>query len=590
MKVRYFLPLSLLFLFIVWKKLLQPRIEADKILEKGKTLEVFSNSPIASLDPIMGTDVYSVQAMSKVYEGLYEYHYLKRPFTLSPNLAEAMPEVSEDRLTYTIKIRKDVYFQDDPCFENGKGRLLTAHDFIYSWKRLLDPKNAAKQAWILDGKIEGFDAWQENRNQEAAADYDTPISGLQATDDYTLKIKLVKPSAQFVNFLTMTPTFVVAKEAIEYYKDDFNNHLVGTGPFAVESYNPNDNKIVYVKNKKFRKVYFPTEGDIEFQKMIDQYGGKQMPFVDKIVTNIVAEEQPRWLQFQKKKADYIDLRGGTVELNILEKNHQLKQEYKDKGMKIFTKEDISVGYTVFNTQHELFKNKKLRQAISLAFDRDKQNTIFSNGRSSYQHTTIPKGFAGHDPDYKAPYGYFDLLKAKQLLQEAGYPEGKGLPKITYNTSIGVNSKKGAEFLQQNMKAIGIDLVIVQDLFPQLIEKTDKGATMMHGMAWSPDYPDAETFLSLFYSKGELKRSYGKYDNSIYDAMYEQASKLEDGPERTKLYKKMAEHIAENVPVIVSMKKGDIYVYHDYVKNLIFTDFHAGLEKYVDIDILKKHKK
>ncbi len=589
MKVRYFLPLSLLFVFFMWIKFIKPQIESEKQMnKKPKVLQKFSNCKIDSLDPKFSGDVYSSNEVAKVYEGLYEYHYLKIPYELTPNLAEDMPIISEDKLTYTIKIRKDVKFHDNSCFENGKGKILTAHDFIYSWKRLLDPKKVSRNAWILDDKIEGVNEWKQKIMDETA-NFQESISGIKAIDDYTLEIKLIKPCPQFTYFLAMVPSFVVSKEAVDHYKDGLQNHPIGTGPFVLENYNPNDNKIVYLKNKNYREKYFPKEGAPAFQHMIEKYAGKKIPFVDKVVTNIITEEQPRWLQFQKHKMDYIDIRDGSVRLEVLDEKNSLKKEYQEKGMEVFIKKNLNVGYKVFNTNNELLKNEKLRKAISLAIDRDKANEIFNKNRAKNIHTTIPEGFSGHDAAYQSPYGHYDLEKAKQLLKEAGYPGGKGLPEITYDISTTTIARKSAEFFQQCMQKIGVKIKIIQNIWPELVKKAHQGKTMIHSMAWSPDYPDAETFLSLFYGKSSSGKCYGNYDNAVYNSMYEKTATMEYGSEKIDLYKKMAEHIAENVPVILTLHEDEPILYHNYVKNLVSSAFHYGIEAYMDINLDEKEK-
>ena len=178
-----------------------------------KVLITVSEAQIKGLDPIQAEDVYSVREMAKVYEGLLEYHYLKRPFELAPNLAAAMPTVSDDQLVYTFQLRKGVKFHDNPCFPECKGRELTAQDLVYSLKRLADPKLQAVGFWTIDGKIKGLNEWRRKHMDAATTDYTEEIEGLKAIDRYTLQFNLTKPYPQFLYALAMAPCYVVAQEA-----------------------------------------------------------------------------------------------------------------------------------------------------------------------------------------------------------------------------------------------------------------------------------------------------------------------------------------------------------------------------------------
>ena len=210
-----------------------------------RVLNLAVSAKIKGMDPIYANDMYSSNEVARVYEGLLEYHYLKRPYTLRPNLAEAMPVVSKDGLTYTFKIKKGVVFQDDTAFEGGKGELVAA-DFVYSIKRLADPKLQALGWWIIDGKIKGLNEWRKKYSELPKVDYSEEIEGLRAVDKYTVEFKLTRPFPQFLYSLAMPFTFVVAKEVVEHYGKEFINHPVGTGPFKLPKFNQT-NKITYTK-------------------------------------------------------------------------------------------------------------------------------------------------------------------------------------------------------------------------------------------------------------------------------------------------------------------------------------------------------
>jgi len=253
---------------------------------------------IKGYDPVHVSDTYSNREVSKIYEGLFQYHYLKRPYELIPNLAESMPIVSDSGLTYTIKIKKGIYFQDDKCFPEGKGRELKASDFIYSWKRLADPKIQSSGWSLLSHKIVGLNEWREKNTGLKKVNYDQEVEGFELIDDYTIAIHLTKPSPQILYAFALSYTYAVPKEAIEYYGLDFQLNPVGTGPFVLHSYRRN--KMIYRKNPNYREVLFPNEGTAEdYQSGILADSNKRIPFVDEVVVNVNVETLPAWLMLER---------------------------------------------------------------------------------------------------------------------------------------------------------------------------------------------------------------------------------------------------------------------------------------------------
>ena len=551
-----------------------------------KVLVTVSPAHIKRLDPIQGDDVYSANEMAKVYEGLLEYHYLKRPYELIPNLAADMPTICEDQLVYTFKLREGVQFHDNPCFPEGRGRELTAQDVVYSFKRLADPKNQAKGFWVIDGIIQGLNEWREKYAHAPDTDYTEDIPGLQAIDRYTIQFRLTQPNPRFLNILTMCFCYIVAQEAVEHYGVEFVNHPVGTGPFTLKAFHPQDGKIVYHRNPTFRDKRFPSEAAEEYQHML-AYAGQKLPFVDKIVTHILTEEQPRWLKFQKGKIDVMSITGNNIATEIIE-NRALIPSISAQGICLFQGPMVSTDYFVINNAHPLFKdNPKLRQAMSLAFDRDRYNQLFHNGAATMAQSTIPPGLAGYQASYKNPYCEYDVEKAKQYLAEAGYPGGQGLPTITVNTVSDTIQKQRAELFQQCMKVIGIQVNVVTNTWPELINNVYKKATMIHAMSWSGDYPDGESFLQLFYAPGNPIGVGANFNDDTFNKIYERAAAMPDSPARTKLYEQLNEMLGELVPVIYTSHLTYFALCQSWVKNYCWTDFHYGTEQYVDVDRSRK---
>jgi oligopeptide transport system substrate-binding protein len=543
----------------------------DKKLD-DKHLHLISPSKVSGYDPIQASDMYSTNEIGKVYEGLYEFHPVKRPYELMPNLAENLPQVSEDGLTYTFKILQGVLFHDDPAFKDGVGRELKAADFIYSFKRLADPKLMSKGWWMFDDKIVGLNEWRQK------PDYNANISGFNLIDDYTFSVTLKRPFPQFLYALVMPYGFVVAQEAVEYYGKEFLNHPVGTGPFILPQYTQS-NKIIYTKNPKFREKYFPGKEKKE-----------RIPLVDKITVHVILEAQPRWLSFQKAKIDLLGIPKDNFD-QAVDENFKLVPELSDKGVNLSWTPMLDVTFYAFNHEDPLFKNNpKLRQAMSMAYKRDESNKIFYNNTALVAQGIIPPGLGGHRKEFENPYVKYDLQKAKKLLAEAGYPEGKGLPQITLETTSETTSRQGAEFFAKSMADIGIKIKAGTNSWPELVNKVSKKQHQMYTMAWGADYPDAENFLSLLYCPNKSPGSNGSnYCNPKFDALFKKSTMMQESPERSALYQELNEWVSQEVPWILGFHRTNFYLNHSWLENFQIMEFNHTQFQYLGVDLKEKKK-
>mmetsp|Transcript_6117 Transcript_6117/g.13711 ORF Transcript_6117/g.13711 Transcript_6117/m.13711 type:complete len:593 (+) Transcript_6117:3312-5090(+) len=567
-------------ILVFWWYIRHTRTSKEK---NEKVLVTVSTNPIKGFDPAQADDAYTTQEVSKVYEGLLAYHYLKRPVELVPNLAVAMPTISEDNCVYTFTIREDVQFHDDACFADGKGRALVAEDVVYTLKRVADPK--ARSPWfsVLAGKIKGLDAWRNKYIEAAQADYTESIVGLKALDQHTVQFTLNQPWHQFMHILAINFCYVVPQEAVQYYGAEFMNHPVGTGPFTLQEFNPQLNKLVYHKNPTFRDKFYPSEATEAYQHLLED-AGKKLPLVDKVITHILPEEQPRWLKFRQGSVDIVDTSRDNIALEIVQ-GAGLAPQWREKGMQLFLEPEQNTSFCAFNNSHVLFKdNVKLKQAMSLALDRQQYNQLFHNDNAVLAQSIIPPGLPGYRKDYTNPYHSHDLTKAKTLLAEAGYPGGQGLPEITLDTSSNTNQRQKAEFFKKCMERIGVKIKVTANLFPELLKKVSQKKTMMHAMSWSADYPDAESFLSLFYRSDQHVGIGANFSNGTYNHLYEQAANASQAPERTALYEQLNEMVAEYAPIICTIHTPHSVVYHGWIKNYLWTDYHHGIEQYLNIDL------
>lgn len=541
---------------------------------------------IKSLDSIAVSDLYTGRAASQIYEPLYSYHYLKRPATLVPVLAEALPEVSKDGLTIKIKIKKGILFHDNECFQNSIGREVTADDFIYAWKRLADISNASDGFWIFDGKIKGLNEWRDKLSKGEAT-YETPVEGLQALDAHTLQIKLTGVYHQLIYVLAMPYTAPAAKEAIAKYGKEYANNPVGTGPFMFKSW-IRGNKLELVKNPKWRDEFYPTEGqpqDATNGLLSD--AGKKLPFVDKVVIHEIVEDQTRWLNFMKGHLDFSGIPKDNYDAAI--KNGKLSDEMQAKNMRLDILEEPDLTYTAFNMEDPLLgKNRFLRLAISHAIDTENLLEKFYNRRAISAQSIIPPGVDGYDPKFLNPNKTYDVKKAKEYLALAGYPEGKGLPELEYSNTTSATSRQMVEHFIQNMAAVGIKIKVATTSWPQFTEKLRTKKAQIWGVAWSADYPDAQNFLQLLYS-GNVSPgpNAANFKNADYDKLYEQALKLPPGPPRTQLYLKMRDIAVKEAPWVFNTHRLTYTLNHQWVHNFQLPPISHDFAKYIRIDTEKR---
>ncbi|MCI0343120.1 MAG: ABC transporter substrate-binding protein [Planctomycetales bacterium] len=547
---------------------------------------------VKGFDPALAGDLYSGTAAFQIYEPLYEFHYLERPFREIPLTAEAMPEISQDRLTYRIRLKKGIRFHDDSCFPGGTGRELTVHDYIYAWKRVADPRVQSELWAFFQGKIVGLDALHDRASTSGNFDYDAPVEGLQAPDPHTLVVKLTRPSVDFVYLLVMPFTAAVPREAVEHYKDDFINHGVGTGAYRLVEWVPNS-RIVYEKNPDYHDVRYPetgAPGDRESGLLAD--AGKRVPFSDRVEITIITEDQPRWLQFERGALDIAGVPKDAHGKAIV--NEQPAPYLREKGVQIEIVPELDVTYICFNMVDPVIgKNRLLRRAIAHAADLEKTREIFFNGRGLYAQSPIPPGLFGYDPNYRNPHQEYNLDKARKHLADAGYPGGEGLPEIVYDSSgTDTTSRQMAEHFQENMSKIGIKIRIEANTWPAFSEKINKRQCQAWGIAWGADYPDPENFLQLFYgpSSSPNGQNGSNYQNPEYDKLYEEIRVLPDGPDRLRKIHRMRDIIAEDNVWVYELHRVTYILKNPWIRNYKYPPFLGGaFYKYTKADMAERKK-
>ncbi len=324
-----------------------PQLESDP----DEIVSYTRSYRLKALDPALSGDVSSSKAIARIYEGLVEYDYLARPYKVKPLLAESMPEVSEEGLIYTFKIRQGIYFHDDPCFPDGKGRELVAEDFIYSFKRIADVKNVSSGFWIFDERIVGINAFHEASKGSEPTEYDMEIEGLQALDSHTLQIHLIKPYPQLLNVLTMHYAFAVAHEAVDFYGRNFVSHPVGTGPYELVHWRRNS-RIEFVRSPKWAETgrieTYPTNGtpeQVEAGLLVD--AGKRIPFIDRVVQFVVDDSSTAWMMFLSGQFSFSEVSPDNWDA-VMTVEEGLSDGLETRGIKVISAPTLELRYIGFN--------------------------------------------------------------------------------------------------------------------------------------------------------------------------------------------------------------------------------------------------
>ena len=562
-----------------------------------------STSRIRGFDPVKAGDVASSLAASKIYEGLVEYAYLDRPYHIQPLLAESLPEISEDGLTYTFKIRPNIFFQDDPCFTKtgGKGRELVAEDFVYAIKRVADMKNASTGFWAFNDRLAGLDEWRATTAGDAPSDYDAEVEGLRAPDRYTLVMKLKRPYPQLLWILTMHYAFAIPREAVEFYGREFVNHPVGTGPYLLKNYRQNY-RYEFVRNPKWaetkREERYPQHGAPDDPPELLADAGRPLPFIDRIVQYVVDDSTTEWLMFLTGAFESSGVSRDNWDV-VITKDRLLTPELSRRGVRLLSAPTLTIFYIGFNMddpvvgrgadEDQSLKNKKLRQALTCAFDTESY-IRFHNNRITRPAGPIPPGMAGYE-DKPSPFP-FDVERARKLLAEAGYPDGRD-PKtgrrlqLTLEMGSGDNPefRQAAELVASFMERIGVVLKPSYNNWPTFLEKMERRQMQLFSLGWVSDYPDAENFLQLFYGPNQSPGpNHCNYANAAFDALYEKARVMQDTPERTELYKRMADIVVEDCPWIFTANPLAYGLHHQWIRNYKYHDFPYGMTKYYRIDV------
>ncbi|MCB9094579.1 MAG: hypothetical protein H6621_05870 [Halobacteriovoraceae bacterium] len=531
----------------------------NKNIKSKITMPLSSN--ISTLDPAVAFDEISLNVIYQLYETLYEYKYNVDEPQIIPLLAEDLPEIDEKGTKYTFKIKKNIQYHDHPAFQ-GQKRTLKAQDFINQIKRLAFLGTKSQGFWLFDGKIEGINEFRNLAKDNLEDFFKFNISGVQIVNDYEFSIKLTKPYPQMIYAMTMAFTVPVPEEVIRFEKNNLNDIEIGTGPFILKEFSRSHRIII----QKFSSYHDP-----------------ELPKVETFEFPIIKEAQTRWLNFLKNKIDFFAVT--TDHFNVaLNPDASLKEGLQDKGFLLKKAPTFTYWWLSFNMNDPVVgKNLNLRKAIAHAIDVDKYIELFTNNTGIKANSIYHPYIYGYSPSAKLPYQY-NIEVAKKYLSEAGFPEGKGLSTLQFDTRSNDNqSLHRAEFIKSQLHQIGIDIKITTNNFPTFLRKAKEGKLQFWQDGWTLDYPDSENILQLLLSTNHPpgpNTTY--YNNPSFDSSFSHLAVMLNTPAKKELMENMEQTVLDDAAWIMQFYSQKFVLYNKRIQNYFPSPVVNNFLKYLEI--------
>jgi oligopeptide transport system substrate-binding protein len=566
------------------------------------------------LDPATSYRDDEQKIVDVICPSYYQYQPLKtQVFQLVPMLGarEALREpytytdaegktVAGER--WTFQIRRDLRFQDDPCFPGGKGRAITAQDFLYAFRRMADPANASPVIAFFADKIVGFgdliDRNRERQKRGEPPDYDTPVAGLQLdpADPYTFHIALNQPYPQLRYLMAMHFTSPMPHEAPAYYGKDIQRHPVGCGPYMLQEWTPKKRLVLAINPNRVLET-FPTQGEPgDAGAGYLALAGKRLPLADKIIIDIITENTTGWNIFLQGYLDSWIVKQDNYQ-QAFSQQGGLTDEMRRHGIGVVKENELGVIYFAFNMQDPVLggytpEKRKLRQAISLAINSQEYIDLFSQGNGLIAQGILPPGIFGYDPDYREPWRKFDpsLTQAKELLKEAGYPDGidaKTGDRLTIyydNQYVSAGGRQWVALVTREIQALGIHVESRSQRDVVWQNKIDGDDWQFTDYGWLADYPDPENFFFLLY--GPNKRpgpNLTGYNNPAYNALFEKMRAMDDTPERIAIIRQLRTMIEQDCPYIFVENHQTLTLWHDWLAPIKPNPIASNLFKFRQVD-------
>jgi ABC-type transport system substrate-binding protein len=572
-------------------------VAATGAAAQQKVLRVAYLSAETNFDPAFVSDIYSNYVNIEIFEAPLTYDFLARPAKLKPLTLESMPEVSDGGRTYVLRLRKGIYFADDPAF-GGRKRELTAHDYEFAFKRLMDPKVASPNLWLIEGRVAGIEEAVMRARKSGRFDYDAPVAGLEPLDRYTLRVRLVNPDYNFLYILAMTALGAQAREVVERYAGDIGAHPVGTGPYRLAAWK-RSSRIVLERNPEFREEYWDAEPPLDdpiSQQLYRENKGKRIPQIDRVEISIVEESQPRWLAFLNKELDWINV---PLEfINMAMPAGKLAPWLAKRAVRYVPDVDPDVVYLYFNMRDPVVGGYTpdriaLRRAISLAYDNSTEINILRNGNGIEAESPVPPGVLGYDPRFNLGETH-DPAKAKALLDMFGFvdrdgdgwrdmPDGSPLVMV-YATEPTQINRQFSELWRKCLADVGIRMEVDVAKWPEHRKQSKLGKLQTWQLSWNADYPDGENFYQLLYGPNCGTSNDGCFQLAGLDDLYRKAAGHPPGPERTGIYQQMARIVAAYAPWKLNVHRKRNQMIQPWVLGWRKHPFLGEAYEYADIDV------
>ena len=532
----------------------KPAASADAA-QPRKVLRLAFARAETTFDPARIVDLYSRSITAHIFESLYTYDHLARPPIIKPLTADGMPQVSDDFRVFTVKIKPGIYFADDPAFK-GQKRELVAADYVYAFKRIVDPANKSPiVASILDYGFIGMTELREAASKGKPFDYDTPIPGLQAVDKHTIRFTLKDPRPRFGDELAAPDLLgAVAREVVEFYGDKVDAHPVGTGPFRLKSWR-RSSEIVLERNPGFRELLYdaqPAADDAAGQAIAARFKGRRLPMIDEVRVAIIEESQPMWLSFLKGEVDALVTNAGRVPPEFLPQampGGKLAPNLAKQGIQGMRTLNPDMAVAFFNMEDPLVggytpDKVALRRAIALAYDNITDITQIRRGGIPGQSPLVPHT-TGYDPTFKSEMGDYDPARAKALLDLYGFvdrngdgwrdqPDGRPLV-IEMTTQPDNLSRKFDELWKKCLTAINVKVVFKPAQWPENLKAARAGKLMFWQLGSSAASIDGQGSLARWYGPQSASQNLARFKLAEFDRIYERMQVIADGPERQKLF-------------------------------------------------------
>lgn len=554
----------------------------------------------SGFDPAQVQDLYSNTVLSNILDAPLTYDFLARPAVIVPNTAAALPQLSDDFTTLTLRIRPGIFFQDHPAF-GGRPRELVAADYVYSIKRYYDPRYKSPRLYLLENaQLLGMADLRSAALKGGRFDYDREVEGVRALDRFTLQLRFARPSPRFHQYLADNSFMgAVAREVVENYDEkQIMAHPVGTGPFRLVDWR-RSSRIVLERNPGYRSETYraqPEADDDEATQVAARLAGRRLPMIDRVEIFIVEENQPRWLAFLNGEHDLVD--EIPVDLaNLIVPNGQLAPNLARRGVQMDRTPRPSVDMALFNMEHPLVgghapQQVALRRAISLAYSVDDEIRLVRKGQSVPSQSPVAPLTTGFDPTFRSEMSEFNPARAKALLDAFGYvdrngdgwrerPDGTPLV-LEMATQPDQLSRQLDELWRKAMTAIGIDMQFRSAKWPENLKNSRAGKLMMWRVGWSATQPDGDTFLALGYGPNKGQANHARFDLPAFNRLYALQQTLPDGPEREAAFFDAKKLFVAYAPYKFLGHRIDTSVAHPWVVGYRRHPFMRDFLKYIDI--------